>query len=177
MALSSQYNRLKREIYQLRRDYLPRKFDPTGTYKARVHQLARSFRVHVHAEIEVYLEACANDLITTGVNVITSSRPNSPAIGVLNTRLVSIKKNHGIKASNFGNLFDCFGIDKTTLPSTLLPGLESYGLTRGNIAHSSRATYTAAHPADPRNELQTALTLLADLKVFDKVILICCRNY
>ena len=47
---------LRARIRQLRSHFLPRSFDPTGSYSARQFDRARAFRLLAHAEIESYLE-------------------------------------------------------------------------------------------------------------------------
>ncbi|MDQ0813229.1 hypothetical protein QFZ63_004943 [Streptomyces sp. B3I7] len=41
---------------ELRRHLLPRTFDPTGSYPARIYERTRAFRVLSHAEFESFLE-------------------------------------------------------------------------------------------------------------------------
>ena len=61
MECSSQLRELRARIEQLRQHFLPRTFNPTGTYTKRQFDLARAFRLLVHAEIESYLENIAFD--------------------------------------------------------------------------------------------------------------------
>lgn len=57
MARSQEYRTLRVRITQLRNHFLPRPFNPTGSYSARQFDRARAFRLLAHAEIESYLEA------------------------------------------------------------------------------------------------------------------------
>ena len=56
MASSQEFRTLRARIRQLRSHFLPRPFDPTGSYSARQFDRARAFRLLAHAEIESYLE-------------------------------------------------------------------------------------------------------------------------
>lgn len=55
---SDRFRELRRQIVQLRRLFLPQRFDPTGTYRSpeRVAARAVAFRVLAHAELETYFE-------------------------------------------------------------------------------------------------------------------------
>ncbi|MFI9003632.1 HEPN domain-containing protein [Streptomyces sp. NPDC053541] len=48
---------------ELRRNLLPRVFEPTGLYTNRVHEHARAFRVLAHAEFESFIEDRAMEVL------------------------------------------------------------------------------------------------------------------
>lgn len=54
---SQQFRDLEREIKRLRRELLPKAFDPTGLYPRSVQTRTRAFLILSHAAIEGYLEA------------------------------------------------------------------------------------------------------------------------
>lgn len=56
MARSARFKQLERDLRELRAHFLPRRFNPTGIYPARVHSRAAAYRVLAHAEIETYFE-------------------------------------------------------------------------------------------------------------------------
>ena len=56
MRNSTRFRELRKRIVELRKHFLPRKFEPTGAYTARQFDRARAFRLLAHAEIESYLE-------------------------------------------------------------------------------------------------------------------------
>lgn len=56
MAQSKRFRMLKKELNQLRQYFLPKKFDPLGSYTERQLAHATAYRILVHAEIEAYLE-------------------------------------------------------------------------------------------------------------------------
>ena len=56
MPGSQLFRELRKRIRQLRNHFLPKTFNPTGTYSERQFDRARAFRLLAHAEIEWYLE-------------------------------------------------------------------------------------------------------------------------
>ena len=65
MPQSSRWKALQLEVENLRLHFLPDPFDPVADYSAsdRTQSLTRAFLVLCHAEVETYLEDCANDLL------------------------------------------------------------------------------------------------------------------
>lgn len=55
-SASQRYKTLEKGISRLRRNWLPRTFDPTGSYSERAHDRVIVFRIFAHAEVEQYLE-------------------------------------------------------------------------------------------------------------------------
>ncbi|MFD9031628.1 HEPN domain-containing protein [Streptomyces sp. NPDC059567] len=60
---SPRYRTLSRRVNELRKNLLPRTFEPTGLYTNRVHERTRAFRVLAHAEFESYIEDRAVEVI------------------------------------------------------------------------------------------------------------------
>jgi hypothetical protein len=56
LVTSQRYRELVSRAAELRRHFLPKRFDPTGTYSSRVHDRVRAYRLLAHAEVESYLE-------------------------------------------------------------------------------------------------------------------------
>lgn len=79
-----------------------------------------------------------------------------------------LNNNHGVKETNVLALFLPLGINPADLDSTLLADLSSYGLSRGQAAHSS--SVSVAKLADPKDELQKANQLISDLRVLDACV-------
>jgi hypothetical protein len=59
---SSRFLALSRRAQELRHRFIPKIFSPTGTYSKRQRDLARAYRLLVHAEIEAYFEDRARDV-------------------------------------------------------------------------------------------------------------------
>lgn len=69
MPLSSRFRGLRARIRELRNHFLPRSFDPTGTYTKRQIDRARAFRLLAHAEIEWYLEEVVVETANTAFSI------------------------------------------------------------------------------------------------------------
>lgn len=67
MSVSSRFKDMRSRLAELRTHMLPRKFSPTGAYTDRQLDLARGYRLLVHAEIESYLEDVTRDVVTTAI--------------------------------------------------------------------------------------------------------------
>jgi hypothetical protein len=68
MSQTARFRNLERRLKQLRKNLLPAQFSPTGNYTDRVQDHARGYRLLAHAEIEVYLEDMARDIIAGHVS-------------------------------------------------------------------------------------------------------------
>lgn len=64
MANTNRYKVLKKRIDELGRHLLPNCFSPTGSYPNKVIEIARGYKLLVHAEIESYLEDIATLIVT-----------------------------------------------------------------------------------------------------------------
>lgn len=60
---SQKYRALAQRIRELRRNLLPSRFDPTGSYRASVYDRTRAFRVLAHAEFESFIEERAAEVL------------------------------------------------------------------------------------------------------------------
>jgi hypothetical protein len=78
------------------------------------------------------------------------------------------KGNHGIKEEHLLRLVLPLGIKHTDLDTTLLADLSSYGISRGEAAHSSNAIVKKF--ADPKSEFDQARKIVADLEKLDQLI-------
>lgn len=97
MARSARLIELQSRIAELRERSLPRKFNPTGAYPARIFDRTRGFRLLAHAEIE----ACLEDLGVATVNAafegwMVDKRPRATLIALL---AFTEKKSVGIAGS------------------------------------------------------------------------------
>jgi hypothetical protein len=78
-----------------------------------------------------------------------------------------IKDNHGVREANLLVLVIPAGIDPSELDPSWIANLDSFGKSRGEVAHNSKKTTTAI---DPKNELDTVTNLLIGLEELDKKI-------
>ncbi|MFF3332284.1 HEPN domain-containing protein [Streptomyces sp. NPDC002888] len=65
--VSSRFEELERRIGELRQNFLPQDFDPTGDYEDLVYEQTRAFRVLAHAEFESFIEDRVIDVIDQAV--------------------------------------------------------------------------------------------------------------
>ncbi len=70
---SASFRQLEGSLRQLRRQLLPRQFDPTGTYPDRIIARARGYRVLAHAEIEHFIEQRAQEVVLDALNAWNST--------------------------------------------------------------------------------------------------------
>jgi HEPN superfamily RiboL-PSP-like protein len=71
---SARFLQLSRRAKKLRQIFLPKNFSPTGAYTSRQLDLARAYRLLVHAEIESYLEDRSKDLAVRATRQFKSDR-------------------------------------------------------------------------------------------------------
>jgi hypothetical protein len=79
-----------------------------------------------------------------------------------------LANNHGIKEPNVLSLFLPLGLSPSSLDSTLLADLSSFGKSRGEVAHSSSLRVSVL--ADPKTEYDKARQLVSDLKKLDTAV-------
>jgi hypothetical protein len=172
MPQSVRLLQLKKRLTTLRRHLLPADFSATGSYSSRVLDRARGYRVLVHAEFEAYLEdrcwAIAQRAIqqwkvdkkprSVLMSLLTRCGPAASNEQILQDRIGKagscyrhmIDLNHGIRESNLVNLLQPVGIELTDLDRTWVSTVNSFGVARGEVSHSSIG---AQRPIDPRTEL------------------------
>ena len=120
----------------------------------------------VHAEFEAYIEDKAKDKASKSLNNWDSSRKKSSCLQAIlafsgneisydnerktNTQSIEfrinkavnhylnlIKKNNGVKESDILSILLPLGLELSDLDETWLSVMDSFGSTRGNIAHNS----------------------------------------
>ncbi|MEU2926240.1 HEPN domain-containing protein [Streptomyces sp. NPDC007251] len=90
---SSRFEELAKRIEELRQCFLPKEFDPTGSYEESVYEHTRAFRVLAHAEFESFIEDRVIEVvdhavskwkvagsISTSLLAIVAYRESAPAI-------------------------------------------------------------------------------------------------
>ena len=81
MANSQRFRQLKAELRRLGRHFLPKDWDPTGTYSERMLDRARAFRILAHAEIEYFIENIILDIVEEEYKEwVASKKPSSVMI-------------------------------------------------------------------------------------------------
>lgn len=165
MAKSIRLKQLLSRIIFLENNILPSvRID--GNYSKKENDLIKSYLLLVHAEIESYFEDCVMQKVNIAFQKWTITRKKSTCLkSVLAfsgndisydktkktdsnniefrmNRAVNhfkgiIQKNNGVKENDILKLFLPLGIELDELDETWLNVMESFGSTRGNIAHNS----------------------------------------
>jgi hypothetical protein len=89
---------------------------------------------------------------------------------VVATQKREVRKNHGIKRNNFGQLFVPLGLDMSIVPEPLLIQLDGLGERRGDLIHTTESL-SLAHIRDPfSDEASDVMQLLNELQGFDSFL-------
>lgn len=86
---SQKFLELKDNLRLLRKDLLPTRFDPTGTYNNRVYTKVVAYRVLCHAALEDYFESRATEIASEAVRKVKIGTYPATA-----THLVSFEGQH-----------------------------------------------------------------------------------
>lgn len=189
---SSQYNSLCRRITKLGNSYLPTNYNPLGKYTKKEEDNIRAYSLLVHAELESYFETISQ---TKAQHALSQWRKNHKynshvllslscfvehtqkvkdektlelklrkIVGVFNE---TIKNNNGIKEQNIKDLLIPIGVDENDIDSTWLNTLNSFGVKRGEFAHTGASVNIVPNHCDIKNDVDKILLALKDL---DKII-------
>jgi RiboL-PSP-HEPN len=194
MPSSRRFKQLVNRLAVLRTHLLPRQFSPTGQYNDRDHDLARAYVVLVHAEIEAYCEDRGRKIARRAHQIwqrngrhsailmkllkfhhVTTRKPWTPIDkspdrieSAVNHYMSSIDQNHGIREENLSKILFPIGIEPSGLDNVWLTTMDSFGISRGTVAHTSVKTQ---QPIDPQTEfLRIKKQILPGLKKLDKKI-------
>ena len=63
MANSRRFQKLRTELTRLRKHFLPKTWNPTGSYSQRGIDYSRAYRILAHAEIEAFIENILLDVV------------------------------------------------------------------------------------------------------------------
>ena len=189
---SSLYNNLCRRINDLGTYYLPTHVDPFARYTRKEKDNIRAYSLLVHAELEYYFENISRNKAMSALNKwLSNHRYNSRILLSLScfvehTQRVkqkatleeklrqivgvfceTIRNNNGIKETNIKELLLPIGVSEVDLDSTWLNTLNSFGVKRGEFAHTGAAVSIVPNHNDIKRDVQN---ILGDLKALDIVI-------
>lgn len=177
MGNSRRFKTLVSRLSYLERSLLPAS-KPNGRYSKKEEDRIRSYVVLVHAEIESFFEDRAIDKVQKSLVAWRNNRKRSNCLKavlafisseidfsndnhrhsieyrinkIVNHFVQKINKNHGIKEKNLYKILLPIGIEVTQLDNTWLSEMNSFGGTRGNIAHTSIRVQS---PLDRDSEVQ-----------------------
>jgi hypothetical protein len=194
MSTSVRYEEMSKELDRVRNSLLPSSFNPIGLYSDQEITQARAFVVLAHAEFESFIEDRVKWCAESAVKLWTNNGLMSLALVHLSVYLASelkedfkwkdtnkkfeailavlmgkVQNNHGVKNANLKNLLKPIGIDLTDIP-VLAPELESFGVSRGNVAHTSGGAQTTK-AIDPSSQHDVVFKkILPELKALDILI-------
>jgi hypothetical protein len=184
MATSTRYKTLESRITQIDDHLLPA-VKPDLSYTDKDQDLIRSFCLLCHAEFEAYLEDITLEIATLAIEKWKKKKeeitpiifhlaysfrneagkkrepPYSMVILSYEDLKSKVKKNNGIKEENITNFFRPLGF---SVDSTLQTTLTDYGITRGQIAHTS---FHTQQPLDPSTEKSRVKLILSGLAALD----------
>jgi hypothetical protein len=187
MSNTRRYIQLSRRINTIENAYLPA-VNPLGNYSSKQQDDLRAYLLLVHAEIEAYFEEISEnkaksafrywELNRTKSNVLlalVSFCGNSFTDQELETRInyalrsyiQKLKKNHGIKERNLLDILLPVGIEYSSIDTTWLNTMTSFGANRGEVAHS---TASVQQPLDPVILKNSVTLILAEINNIDKRI-------
>lgn len=193
MVASARYRQLSSRLTELRHKFLPRTFDPTGTYPARQDDKTRAYRLLAHAEIEDCLEDMVVDVANNSYNDwLAHGRINRTIVALVayregrfkhthtpgsidELRLIIedakayfvghvIESNHGIRKRNITSLLLPTGLAETEIDQTWVNATDGFGARRGETAHRSSRAFMAP---DPKTELLTVRQIRDGIRALD----------
>lgn len=164
-------------------------FNPSASLLLQNQDKLRAFKLLVHAEIESYIETAVLEVWNKCDSEWKNNKTVVPSLAFLimfsnskfeanekqlttSTRIEQIltsfktviTNNHGIKRENILRLVVPLGVDYSSIDQTWLSTIESYGSTRGDVAHKS---FAVQQPLDKNNELKNLGFVLKGLSKID----------
>jgi hypothetical protein len=195
MPCSRRFIQLVKRLETLKIHLLPASFSSVGQYSEREYDMARAYLVLAHAEIEAFCEDRGSKVAERAHGLwrrkgrrsavlvellkfhhATTRKPWTPIDksplrleSAVNYYLASvIGQNHGIREENLSKMFFPIGIDPSDLDSVWVSTMDSFGVSRGSIAHSSVKTQ---QPIDPKTEFERIRDqILPGLRKLDRKI-------
>lgn len=84
MAQSPKFNDLTARLDELRRHMLPEVFSPTGDYNEKEIDLAKGYKILVHAEFESYFEEISKEVVLEAVKIWKKNKkPTSVIVSLI----------------------------------------------------------------------------------------------
>lgn len=196
MAKSRRLNQLLSRIAFLENNILPaERID--GNYTKKESDLIKSYLLLVHAEIESYFEDRVMEKVDSAFSKWTLTRKRSTCLKsvlafsgndlsyehirksdsndiefrmnkAVNHFKSIINKNNGVKQNDILKLFIPVGIELNELDGTWLNVMESFGSTRGNIAHNSLRVHIQIDRNTEKNRINNQI--IPEIERLDELI-------
>ena len=200
MPNSIQFRDTTKSVNALRRELLPRKFDPTGNYTDRVRARAAGFRLLVHAEIEFCLEqisiSAAQRAVEqwnngkVGLTTVTLLTYASPSNSILSGSVTQLRNLPGVieelesARDNFVQYAksDNMGVRRANVRRLLLPvGIPEREIDQAwlqKIDAFGQKRGSLAHsprgrvrqPVDPKEESDTVSDIVEGIREIDETL-------
>ena len=200
MPSSKSFRDLRSRIRELRNHFLPRKFNPTGTYTDRQFDRVRAFRLLAHAEFEWYLEEITFEtankafddwqmrgVVTAPLLAMVAYTDVYPGMG-RNTEQTRIDRDLDSRIKDSKNRFNVYaknrnhGIREKNILTLLLPmGVSQSGIDQTWLSTTDsfgRSRGETAHVSnqvtnlpDPKNEFDIVNQILEGLSDIDLKLL------
>src|SRR3972149_9987310 len=187
MPVSLLYKNLRKRLSVLKKQFLD--FNSDNSPSSQNQDKLRAFKLLAHAEIESYIEDAALDIWKGCKSEWTNNKRFLPSLvflimyssskfeanehqlivderieQILNTYQNVVSKNNGIMRKNILQLFMPLGIKYADIDSTWLSTINSYGSSRGNVAHTS---FAVQQQLDMKDELNNLDLVLKGIKKLD----------
>jgi|SRR5215213_6758643 len=194
MANSKRFRQLQFRIKDITKHLLP-KTKLSGNYTKEEQDKIRGYLLLIHAEIESFFEERVEEKVNTAFIKWQSKRQKSNILlsvmafrndeisytpfknnKSIEARIEKAKnsfthfirvQNHGIKEDNLLNLLLPIGIEENQMDNTWLSTMESFGKSRGQVAHSTAKTQ---NPLDPVTEQATINLIMSEIEKIDLLI-------
>ncbi len=184
--MTAYYSNLKSELLMLENELLS--FDINNQFDNNNQIRMRSYKVFVHASLENYFENIAFDLLdiaksdwinNSNINCIlmhiitysslsySGNKNQTIQIrieNIINEYRSKINNNNGIKEDNIFNLLMPLGYVETDFDNTWLATLNSYGASRGFIAHKSISVQKPFELNNERNIINKIISGIVDVE-------------
>ena len=193
------YNTLTARVSNLEKNLLPT-ISPSGKYTPNQYDLARSYLILCHAEVESYLEDITLSVLHSAKKRWTSEnragrcltallmyeekkmptpisldkkKPNETMSGFISNAVKNherfiTRENHGVKETNILRLLLPVGLLESDLDPVWLSSMNSFGVSRGVIAHSSARHVST--PPDPLSAKNSVASVLGGLMLIEPKI-------
>lgn len=180
MPVSLLYKNLRKRLSVLKTQFLD--FDSDDSPFPQNQDKLRAFKLLAHAEIESYIEDAALDIWKECHNEWINNKRVLPSLvflimysfskfeaneeqlredkritQILNSYKKWVSNNNGIRRRNILQLLMPLGIKYTDIDSTWLSTIDSYGSSRGSVAHNSFAVQQQLDKKDEFNNLDLVL--------------------
>lgn len=190
MANTLRFNQLTTRINIIENSYLP-VVNPLGNYTSKQQDDLRAYLLLVHAEIEAYFEKISEDKVKAAFKAWELKRTKSNVLlalvsfcdeplvdkeltlkvnQALTLYIKKLRNNHGIKEKNLLEILLPVGIEYNSIDTTWLHTMTSFGVNRGEVAHSTASVQQPLDPVILKNSVTLILTEIKNIDIKIKAL-------